>query len=78
MSYRIYEIGRSSMRGEKKSHNLISRLFYLFGPKKKKSSLTLFVIIYFVNIFIYQLLQAVSIFIDMDESGGRANEWIYK
>ncbi|KAL0372868.1 UNVERIFIED_CONTAM: hypothetical protein Scaly_0968400 [Sesamum calycinum] len=24
------------------------------------------------------LLQAVSIFIDMDESGGRANEWIYK
>lgn len=24
------------------------------------------------------LLQAVSIFIDMDESGARANEWIYK
>lgn len=26
----------------------------------------------------YHLLQAVSIFIDMDESGARANEWIYK
>lgn len=25
-----------------------------------------------------KLMQAVSIFIDMDESGGRANEWIYK
>jgi len=24
------------------------------------------------------LVQAVSIFIDMDESGARANEWIYK
>lgn len=24
------------------------------------------------------LLQAVSIFIDMDESGARSNEWIYK
>lgn len=23
-------------------------------------------------------MQAVSIFIDMDESGGRSNEWIYK
>lgn len=26
----------------------------------------------------YDTPQAVSIFIDMDESGGRANEWIYK
>ena len=25
-----------------------------------------------------RIMQAVSIFIDMDESGGRANEWIYK
>ncbi|XP_031376528.1 uncharacterized protein LOC116192197 isoform X2 [Punica granatum] len=31
-----------------------------------------------LNVMWKYLEQAVSIFIDMDESGGRANEWIYK
>lgn len=32
--------------------------------------------LFFWNCFLFA--QAVSIFIDMDETGGRANEWIYK
>ncbi|XP_073300893.1 uncharacterized protein [Primulina huaijiensis] len=31
-----------------------------------------------LNVMWKYMEQAVSIFIDMDESGGRANEWIYK
>lgn len=46
-------------------------LYRLWMPRKNKGMWALFLISCY-------LLQAVSIFIDMDESGARANEWIYK
>lgn len=67
-----------------KESNLFMHPYYKAKAKKQLSYTIFYPRVNWCNVNLiaiatkFVLVQAVSIFIDMDESGGRANEWIYK